>query len=84
MHKIDPYYLVKMLEEVSMKWMDRPSITEMERGGVCEMDRRKSLNVFVPPLPKVACLIFLEIRNPWGKEMKRSGLRFEHFSFEVV
>ena len=31
------------LEEVSMKWMDRPSVTEMERGGVYEMDRRKKL-----------------------------------------
>ena len=25
-----------------MKWMDRPSVTEMEKGGVTEMDRRKS------------------------------------------
>ena len=25
------------VEEVSMKWMDRPSVTEMERGGVFEM-----------------------------------------------
>ena len=27
---------------------------------------------------------FLEIRNPWGKVMEQSGLRFEHFSLEVV
>ena len=27
-----------VVEEVSMKWMDRPSVTEMHRGGVCEMD----------------------------------------------
>ena len=26
------------VEEVSMKWMDRPSVTEMERGGVYEME----------------------------------------------
>ena len=26
------------VEEVSMKWMDRPSVTEMERGGVNEME----------------------------------------------
>ena len=26
------------LEEVSIKWMDRPSVTEMERGGVYEME----------------------------------------------
>ena len=30
------------------------------------------------------CPIFLEIRNPWGKVMERSGLRFEHFCLEVV
>ena len=24
-----------------MKWMDRPSVTEMERWGVYEMDRQK-------------------------------------------
>ena len=30
-----------MVEEVSMKWMDRPSVTEMETGRVYEMDRRK-------------------------------------------
>ena len=28
------------IEEVSMKLMDRPSFTEMERGGVYEMDRK--------------------------------------------
>ena len=26
----------------------------------------------------------LEIRNPWGKVIERSGLRLEHFSLEVV
>ena len=25
--------------------------------------------------------IFLEIRNPWGKVMERSGLIFENFNF---
>ena len=30
-----------LVEEVSMKWMDRPCLTEMERGGVYEMERRK-------------------------------------------
>ena len=25
-----------------MKWMDQPSVTEMERGGVYEMDGQKS------------------------------------------
>ena len=35
--------------------------------------------VFLPPLPEVGCPIFLEIRNPWGKVVERSGLTFEHF-----
>ena len=26
------------VEEVSMKWMDRPRVTEMEKGGVYEME----------------------------------------------
>ena len=30
-------------EEVSMKWMDRPSVTEMESGGVLEMDGQKKV-----------------------------------------
>ena len=33
-------------------------------------------NSFVAPFPKVGCPIFLEIRNPWGKVMERSGLTF--------
>ena len=28
-----------IIEEVSMKWMDRPSVTEMDRAGVFEIDR---------------------------------------------
>ena len=30
------------VEEVSRKWMDRPCVTEMNRGGAYEMDRQKS------------------------------------------
>ena len=40
--------------------------------------------VFLPPIPEVGCPIFLEIRNPWGKVMERSGLTFKHFCLEVV
>ena len=50
---------------------------------VCSLLRYR-LNVFLPPLPEVGWLIFLEIRNPWGKVMEISGLRFEYFCFEVV
>ena len=44
---------------------------------------RSFLTVFLPPLPKVRCPIFLEIQNPWGKTMERSGLRYEHFFWKL-
>ena len=40
--------------------------------------------VFLPPLPEVGCPICLEIRNPWGKVLDRSGLRYEHFCLKIV
>ena len=45
---------------------------------VCSLLRYR-LNVFLPPLNKVGCPVFLEFRNPWGKVMERSGLRLEYF-----
>jgi hypothetical protein len=39
--------------------------------------------IFLPPLPEIGCPIFLEIRNPWGKVMERSGLRYEHFCLKL-
>ena len=45
---------------------------------------RYRLNVFLPPLPKVEFPIFLEIRNPWGKVMERSCLRFENYCLKIV
>ena len=50
---------------------------------VCSLLRYR-LTFFLSPLPEVGCQVFLEIRNPWGKEMERSGLPFEHFCLEVV
>ena len=38
----------------------------------------------MPLLPEVGCPKILEIRNPWGKVLERSGLRIEHFCWEVV
>ena len=35
-----------------------------------------------PPLPKVQCPNFLDFQTRWGKEMKRSGLRFENFCYK--
>ena len=45
---------------------------------------RYRLTIFLPPLPEIGCPIFLEIQNPWGKVMERSGLTFKHFCLEVV
>ena len=45
---------------------------------------RYRLTVFSTPLPEVGCQIFLDILNPWGKVMERSGLTFEHFCLKVV
>ena len=45
---------------------------------------RYRLTVFLPPLPEVGCPIFLEIRNPWGKVMERSGLNYEYFCLKIV
>ena len=44
---------------------------------VCSLLRYR-LNLFLPPLPEVGCQHFLDIRNPWGKVMERTGLRFEN------
>ena len=38
------------------------------------------LTVILPPLPEVQCLNFLDILNPWGKVMRRSGLIFEIYA----
>ena len=59
----------------------RPFVCTSVRLSVCSLLRYR-LTVFLPPLPEVGCPIFLEIRNPWGKVMERSGLRYEHFLFE--
>ena len=66
------------------------SISRFVRLSVCPFVRlcvhflRYRLTVFLPPLPEVGCPIFLEIWNPWGKVMERSGLTFEHFCLAVV
>ena len=35
-------FFLPLVEEVPVKWMDRPSATETERGCASETDRRKS------------------------------------------
>ena len=42
------------------------------------------LRPILTPLTKVRCPKILEIQNPWGKVLERSGLRIEHFCWEVV
>ena len=59
------------------------SISRFVHMSVCSLLGYR-LTVFLPPLPEVGCPICLEIRNPWGKVMERSGVTFKHFSLEVV
>ena len=61
----------------------RLSVRVFVRLSVCSL-LRYCLNVFMPPLTKVGCPIFLEIWNPWGKVVERSGHRFEHFCLKIV
>ena len=42
-----------------------------------------SLTVFLPPLPKVKCPNFLDIRNPWGKIMKKKVSDLKTFGHEA-
>ena len=43
---------------------------------VCLSHFSLRLTIFLPPLPKVQCPIFLDIWNPWGKSNEKSGFRF--------
>ena len=43
---------------------------------------RYHLRVFLPPLPKVGCPIFLEIQNPWGKSSGKKWCPIWTFLFE--
>ena len=43
------------LEEVSMKWIDRQSVTEMEGGGDYEMHRRKKCQKIEMLLKWIKC-----------------------------
>ena len=46
---------------------------------VCLFTFEVPLKRLFAPLPEVGGQTFLEIRNPWGKVMERSGRRFEYF-----
>ena len=56
-----------------------PSVCRSIRPSVCVLAFEVPFKRLLPPLPEVGCPIFLEILNPWGKVMERSGLGFEIF-----
>ena len=73
--------------KASALWADVPNVHIFVCLSVCLFVcslLRYWLMVFLPPLPEVRFPIFLEIRNPWGKKMERTGLIFEHIFLEVV
>ena len=45
---------------------------------------RYCLNISLSRIPEIGCPKFLELQNPWGKEMERSGLRCEHFCLKMI
>ena len=53
------------------------------RVSVCLLLRYRS-NIFSPPLPKIGCQNLLEMQNPLGKVVERSGLRFGIFGSKIV
>ena len=89
MEKLDKAARYLFVFKASALWADAfykskyLSVCLSVRVCVCSLLRYR-LNLFLPPLPEVGCPIFLEIRNPWGKVMERSGLRFEHFCLKIV
>ena len=80
------YFTDLCLFKASALWADAfyKSICPSVRLCVCLVTFEVPFNGLLPPLHEVGCPIFLEIRNPWGKIIERSGLTFEHFRFEVV
>ena len=87
------FYLEEPLFKASALWANafyklkcpcvRVSVCPCVRLCVCSLLRYR-LTVFLLPLPEVGCPIFLEFRNPWGKVMEKSGLRYEHFCLKIV
>ena len=85
----DKFVLVLTVFKVSALWADAfykskcPSVCPSVCLSVCSL-LNYHINVFLPSLPEVGFPKKLEIWNHWGKVLKRSGLRFEHFCLEVV
>ena len=48
-------FLCEKLEEVSMKWMDRPNVADMEGGGVYEMHKQKKVPKMELQLKWIKC-----------------------------
>ena len=51
---------------------------------VCLFTFEVPFNGLFAPTSQSRMSNILEIRNPWGKVVERSGLTFEHFCLEVV
>ena len=76
-----------MIFKASALWVDAfnklicPSVCPCVRLFVCSCVHfwYTVLTSFCPHFLKSDVHYFLEIQNPWGKVMERSGLRFEHF-----
>ena len=78
--------LVQRVVTASALWADafykskcasvRPSVHLF----VCSLLRYR-LNVFLPPLPKVGCPIFLKVQNPWGKSYGKKWSQIGTFLF---
>ena len=88
------YHLIYLMQSQFLKhWPSGPMLSLRQNVrlsvclsmclSVCSLLKYR-LNVFLPPLLKVGCPIFVEILNPWGKVVERSGLVFEHFCLKIV
>ena len=81
------FCVVQHVFKASALWADAfykskcPSVCLSVCVSVCSLLRYR-LTVFLPPLPEVGCPIFLEIPNPLGKVVERSGLRCDLIWFE--
>ena len=65
-----------MVEEMSIKWMDKPSVTETDRGGVYKMDTQFKCQKMEMPhsstcskqLFNFLCEIFIETKGRYKKD----------------
>ena len=73
-----------LLFKASALWADAFYKSKYPCVCVCVHFLGYRLTVVLPPLLEVGCPKVLEIRNPWGKKVEISGLRFEDFCSKMV